>query len=191
MHLVSISSLITRISQIRSGVDPTVATALLNSSSSTMRSLVWMLDDSTCSGRQSIFELTSSSVPMLSEPSRWKQLRTLAVGLALNTRSDFENLIKFLTMFHPPCLEDVAVHARTSDKDIIYAAHRSDPSKMDADLCLKLQDALLKFRRPQLSFQVSLKGGARKHLWNRELGQRFPTLRDLDRLTVNCESSET
>ena len=128
--------------------------------------------------------------PVLSEPSRWKQLRTLTIGLTLDTRSDFENITRFLTAFYPSCLEDAALHARTSNKSIIYAAHHSDPYKIDADLCLELQKALLKLRRLQLSFQVSLEGGTRKHLWTRELGQLFPALRDLNRLTVKCESSE-
>ena len=144
-------------------------------------------------GVQLILGLISGSdlPPVFSEPLRWTQLRTLTIGLTLDTRSGFENIIRFLTVFQPSCLEDAALHARTSNKSIIYAAHHSDPSGIGADLCLKLQDALLRFRRPQLSFQVSLEGGARKHLWTRELGQLFPTLRDLDRLTVNCESSET
>ena len=132
----------------------------------------------------------SDLLAMFSEPSRWKQLRTLAIGLTLNTRSDFKAITRFLTAFRPSCLEDAAVHACASNKYIIYHARGFVQDQVDADLCLKLQDALLKFRRPQLSFQVSLNGGARKHLWTRELGQLFPTLRDGNRLTVDCESSE-
>ena len=125
--------------------------------------------------------------PVFSEPSRWKQLRILAIALTLDTRSDFEDITRFLTAFHPSCLEDAAVHAHTSKNYFLYAAYDDNP---DTGICLELQRALLKFRRPQLSFQVSLLGGARKHLWNRELGQLFPMLRDLGRLTVNCKSSE-
>ena len=124
---------------------------------------------------------------VFSEPSRWKQLRTLAIGLTLDTRSDFENITRFLTAFHPSCLEDAAVHAHTSKNYFLYAAYDDYP---DTGICLELQKALLQFCRPQLSFQVSLLGGARKHLWTRELGQLFPKLRDLGRLTVKCESSE-
>ena len=128
--------------------------------------------------------------PVFSEPSRWKQLRTLAIGLTLNTRSDLENIAKFLAAFHPSCLADTAVHIRTSNKDVVYAAYHDDLTSIDAGVCMQLQGALLKFRRSQLSFLVSLKGGARKHLWTRELGELFPTLRDLNRLTIKCESSE-
>ena len=127
---------------------------------------------------------------VFSEPSGWKQLRTLAIGLTLDTRSDFEDITKFLTAFRPSCLEDAAVHAHTSKNYIIYHARGYVQDQIDPDVCLELQEALSKFRRPQLSFEVSLKGGARKHLWTRELGQRFPKLRDLGRLTVQCESSE-
>ena len=72
----------------------------------------------------------------------------------------------------------------------LNTAYNYERDKIRAGICLELQNALLKFRRPQLWFQVSLKGGARKHLWNHELGQLFPTLRDLNRLTIKCESSE-
>ena len=132
----------------------------------------------------------SDLLPVLSEPLMWKHLRTLAIGLTLNTRSDFDNITRFLTEFQPSCLEDAALHARTSNKDVVYAAYHDDLTSIDAGVCMQLQGALLKFRRSQLSFLVSLKGGARKHLWTRELGELFPTLRDLNRLTIKCESSE-
>ena len=144
-------------------------------------------------GVQLILGLISGSdlPPVFSEPLRWTQLRTLTIGLTLDTRSSFENIIRFLTVFQPSCVENATLHARTFNKDVIYTGQRTYPSKIDADLCLKLHDALLKFRRPQLSFRLSLQGGARKHLWTRELGQRFPQLRDLGRLAIKFESSET
>ena len=82
------------------------------------------------------------------------------------------------------------MHARASNRDLLNVPRYHALSRIDRDLCLELQEALLKFSRPQLSFSVSPEGGARKHLWTRQLGQRFPTLRDRNRLAVDCESSE-
>ena len=106
----------------------------------------------------------------------------------LRDKTSIGDITEFLTIFHPPTLQDVTVQFRVVDVNIVYAPRKNDDDYIDA--CLKFEAALSKFPRYRLSISGSFRYHARKHLWMRELGPLFPTLRDGNRLTIDCESCE-
>ena len=98
------------------------------------------------------------------------------------------DITEFLTIFHPPALQDVTVQFRVVDKNIVYAPRKNDDDYIDA--CLDFEGALSKFPRYRLSLSGSSGLHARKHLWMSELVPLFPALRDGNRLTIDCEPCE-
>ena len=112
----------------------------------------------------------------------------MAISVELHKRDSIESITTFLTAFHPPSLEDVAVRFRVFNEDIFYAVYSNDVKYVEA--CLNLEAALSKFPRRRLSFLRPSKIPARKRLWTRELGKLFPALRDLNKLTLTLQSSE-
>ena len=106
----------------------------------------------------------------------------------LHDKTSIGDITEFLTIFHPPALQDVTVQFRVVDKNIVYAPRKNDDDYIDA--CLDFEAALSKFPRHQLSLLGSSKLLAKKHLWMQELRRLFPALRDSNRLAIGCESSE-
>ena len=104
----------------------------------------------------------------------------------LRDEASIQSITEFLEKFHPPALQDVTVRFRMIGRTLIYP--RRDANYIDA--CLKFDAALSKFSRHRVSFLASSEVHARKRLWMQELGPLFPTLRDGNRLAVDCESSE-
>ena len=97
-----------------------------------------------------------------------------------------------------PCDEDVVnENVRNEDIDnLVLVDEVGDdqilvhPDDIYYEACLELEAALSKFRRPQLFIQVPTMCSVRRYLWTLEVGHLFPKLRDRNRLTVNCKSSE-
>ena len=110
------------------------------------------------------------------------------IGLELRSEVSIQDITEFLEKFHPPALQDVTVEFRVVDTEIIYAFHKNDVDNIEA--CLELEAALRKFPQHRISFPGSRRVHARRHLWMRELGSLFPTLRDGNRLNIDCEPSE-
>ena len=108
------------------------------------------------------------------------------VTVRLGDEVPIQGITEVLEKLHAPALQDVTVQFRIVDRTLIYPRHDADY----IDACLRFDAALSKFPRHRLSLLVSSEFRVRKHLCTRELGQLFPTLRDLGRLTINCESSE-
>ena len=170
-----------------------VAELLLDSCSPSIQTLNWTFVSRECSLQGLTYRLIScSALPhILSQPFAWKQLHTLAVKERLSRRSSMERITQFLTNFHPQSLNDVTVRFDVVDPGFVNGVHEKELPYSDA--CLKLDAALARYHQPQLLILASTTRPIRKHLWTWQLRQCFPTLRDLDRLTVtvNCESSET
>ena len=125
---------------------------------------------------------------MLWQQFEWKRLHTLVIGVDLDYRTPIEDFTNLLMKFHSPVLEDVTVQFSVVDRSLIYPSYLRHAKYIDK--FLKFEVALSKFPRHRVSFLGSPKAHARKHLWIRELGLLFPTLRDGNRLAVDCESSE-
>ena len=106
----------------------------------------------------------------------------------LRDKTSIGDITEFLTIFHPPALQDVTVQFRVVDKNIVYAPRKNDDDYIDA--CLDFEAALSKFPRHQLTLSGSSGLHARKHLWMSELVPLFPALRDGNRLTIDCEPCE-
>ena len=166
---------------------------LLDSCSPFVQTLNWTAVTGKCSLQGQTHGLISCSVipPLSTQPHAWKQLRTLAMEQQLRDPSSMERITQFLTNLHPQSLKDVTVQFDVVDPDFVDSVHEKNFHYSDA--CLKLDAALAKYHQPQLLILASTTRPIRKHLWTWQLRQCFPTLRDLDRLTVtvNCESSET
>lgn len=123
------------------------------------------------------------------EQSKWKQLGALTMESYLDNEASIKKIAELLAEFYPPSLEEVTVQFRAASMLILSAASLDNPDEY-IDTCLKLDSAMSKFRRKQLSFLVPSQFRPRKLLWTRELGQLFPSLRDLHGLLISCESCE-
>ncbi|TBU33616.1 WD40-repeat-containing domain protein [Dichomitus squalens] len=160
---------------IHEEVDEAVASLLLHCSRGTVQTLMW-------TGQLDVVP------PAFLTPSEWQRLHTLTIGSELGEEpGGIERMTAFFAKFHPPSLEDVSVHFLVTHREILDQRFDSDKSKESKwiDICSKLEAVLSTFRRQRLSFMVS----ARERLWTRELGRRFPALRDRKRLAVTCKST--
>ena len=128
----------------------------------------------------------SAVSPTLLQISEWKQLRTFVIGVKIDSSASMRHVTEFLMKSHPPALQDVTVHFRVVDINLIRLRRDSDY----IDPCLEFGAALCKFQRHRLSFVGSSWCHARRLLWMQKLPPLFPMLRDGNRLTVGCESSE-
>ena len=124
---------------------------------------------------------------MLSQVSKWQKLHTLVIGAELHTEASIVDITELLTGFSKQ-LKDVTARFRVFNKEMVYVAYSNKNRYVVA--CHEFKEALSRFDHHHLSFQISSTLPPRKLLWTRELGQRFPALRDQRRLTVTCESSE-
>ena len=150
--------------------------------------------------RPTIYELNLYiGIPSTSTRSaEWKQLRTLALmKLELRGTADVERMAGFFRGVNPSCLEDVTVQYLVTDPRIIQLKGESyygltygtNPRYVRS--CLKLEDALLKYPPKRLSSIICItRYSRRKQLWNHELGQLFPMLRNHNQLTVVAVASK-
>ena len=107
----------------------------------------------------------------------------------LRDKTSIGDITEFLTIFHPPALQDVTVQFRVVDKNIVYAPRKNDDDYIDA--CLDFEAALSKFPRHRLSLLGSETYHARRYSLMQGLVALFPKLRDGSRLTIDCAPCES
>ena len=115
--------------------------------------------------------------------SNWARLHFLMLRLTVEFET-IKTTLETLKGFHPPRLKNVVLHLHSSHiGEFMEKIIRFEED--DAHLCLNLDQALLQFSHPSISFflttAVQSRGGA---FWINKLGQHFPTLQNCGSLTI-------
>ena len=144
------------------------------------------------SASRSIPELTGCSavIPYIFlEQAEWKRLNTLSLGLELYEPYEaITRITEFLTTFHLPSLEDVTAHFLVTGRDgrfQLLGTHTKTATE-----CPKLEEALLTFPRPRLSFFIMAQAKPRKLTWTSGIASLFPVLRDRHLLSIIYDPGE-
>ncbi|TBU39258.1 hypothetical protein BD309DRAFT_451150 [Dichomitus squalens] len=151
---------------IRSCIDEHAATLLLESTRSTVQTLIWNVNN----------------------PYDWYGLQSLALGLPLVDHTTIHRITKLLAPSRPPNLEAVVVHFLSVRRDHNYDLYRSDTGRR---ACLELERALIKYCRQGLSCMMQSRSDDRPCLCFWMLAKVVSTLGRHGKLTVSCDSSIT
>ena len=116
-------------------------------------------------------------------------MRFLRLDRDLKGFQDFDAITELLLKMDQSYLEEVAVHFLAKDGNIFFRVSRGETAYAEA--CGKLDKALSRFPRVQLSFLVPYELQPIRRLWTQEFRRVFPARCDRGEVTVTCELSES
>ena len=143
----------------------------------------------------SIRKLTgcSDEIPhIFSMHAEWKQLHALSLGLELGTAGTaISKITEFLQTVRGdlPSLEDVTAHFLVTCRGAIMQLLNSLDKILGFE-CSQLEDTLLTFPRPKLSFIIMAQAYPRKLTWISGIAFFFPSLGERHALNITCEPGE-